>query len=119
MRERLREVAEVATAVRIDLLRVQPEGAGEREQFLAQLMGSIELADLDQRRHQPERADRECTLLALQAVVGLLGPVAQDQAIDRELVGDREDRRPDARVVGGQEAHERSRSSEASSALVS
>ena len=77
-------------AYRVDLLRVQPQRAGEREQLLAKRPGARELADLDQRRDEPERADRERPLLAAEAVVGLVDAVAQDQAVLGELVGDRQ-----------------------------
>ena len=46
-------------------------------------------------------------LLARQAVVGLLDPVAQDQSVDGELVGDGEHGRPHARVVGREEPDQR------------
>src|SRR5438093_13565575 len=62
--ECLREVAEMATAPGIDLLTEQIERAGVREELLAQLTRSLDLADLDQCRDQPERADRERALLA-------------------------------------------------------
>ena len=43
--ERLREVAQVPAAARVDLLGVEPERAGERQQLLAQLPGALHLAD--------------------------------------------------------------------------
>ena len=91
-------------AAGIDLLGVEPQGAGERQELLAQLPGPVVLPDLDQRRHEPERADRERALLARQPVVGLLDAVAQHEAVDGQLVGDGEHRRPHPRVVGRQEA---------------
>src|SRR3954447_23569680 len=63
VRERLREVAEHAPGVRVDLLREQLQRAGVGQQLLAQLAGTSRLADLSHRRHQPEGADRERTLL--------------------------------------------------------
>ena len=97
----------MAAAARVDLLGVQPERAGERQQLLAQLPGPLLLADLDERRHQPERADGERAFLARQPVVGLLDAVAQHQPVDGELVGDRQHRGADPRVVGRQEAQQR------------
>ena len=70
-------------------------------------MRAIELADLDQRADEPERADRERALLGAQAVVGLLDAVAQDQAVLAQLVGDPEDRVADPLVVAGQEVDQR------------
>ena len=107
VRERLREVAQVAAGARVDLLGEQAERAGVAEQLLAQLARPARLADLGQRADQPERADRERALLAAQAVVGLLDAVAQDEPVDRQLVGDRVDGADDALVLGRQEAHER------------
>ena len=48
----------------------------------------VDLADLHQRRHQPERADGEGALLAGEPVVGLLDAVTQHQPVLGELVGD-------------------------------
>ena len=58
------------------------------------------LADDRQRRDEPERADQERALLARQAVVGLLGAVAQHEAVLGQLVGDRQHGRAQALVVG-------------------
>ena len=107
VRERLREVPEVAAARRLDLLGVEAERAGERQQPLAQLAGAAAVADLRQRGDEPERADREAALLAREAVVGLLRAVAQHEPVVGQLVGHRQHGRADARVVGRQEAHQR------------
>ena len=48
----------------VDLLGVEAERARVGEQLLAQRVGAIEVADLDQRADEPERADRERALLA-------------------------------------------------------
>ncbi len=63
--ERLRVVSEVAPGARLELLRVQTERRGVAP--AAARTGRIArsaLADLRQRRHQPERADQERALLA-------------------------------------------------------
>src|SRR4029453_173802 len=57
--ERLGEVAEGAAAARGGFLGGERQGAGVRQQLLAQLPGPGDLADLDQGRDQPERADGE------------------------------------------------------------
>src|SRR5579875_1103037 len=67
--ERLREVAEVAPGLGVDLLGVEAERAGVPEQPLAEQPRALQLADLAQRRHEPERADQERPLPALEAVV--------------------------------------------------
>ena len=90
----------------VDLLGVELERAGQREQLLAQGSGPLPVADLREGGHQPERADEEGPLLGPEAVVGLLDPVAEHQAVHRELVRDRPHRRHHPRVVGGQEAEE-------------
>ena len=79
----------------------EPADSSSRSQSSRARVG---LADLRERRDQPEGADQEGPLLAAEAVVGLLDPVAEDEAVLGQLVGDRLDRRAHARVVGGQEA---------------
>ena len=72
------------------------------------LVRAVEFADRDECRHQPEGADGEAALaLAVEAVVGLLGPVAKDEGSVGEVISDGEDRRADPFVVGGQEAEHR------------
>ena len=107
MSERLREVSEVAAGPRIDLLGVEAERAGVAEEALAELAAALDLADLAQRRDEPERADEERALVADEAVIGLLGAVAQDEAAFGELVGDRDHGAADALVVGRQKAQQR------------
>jgi hypothetical protein len=63
-------------------------------------------ADHGQRRHQPERADSERSLLARKAGVCSLDPVTQDEAVLGELVGDGKHGCLDALVVGRQETHD-------------
>ena len=91
MRECLRHVAEEPGRVDVELLRVEPERGRDLEQPLHQVAGALHLADDRQRRDQPERADQERALLAGHSVIGLVGLVAQDEAVLGELVRDRED----------------------------
>ena len=105
--EGLREVAEVAARGRVELLGVEAERARVLEQPLAELAAAPALADLEQRRDEPERADQEGPLLAGEAVVGLLGAVAEHEAVLGQLLGDRQHRRAAALVALGQEADER------------
>ena len=68
----------------------------------------VGLADLGQRRDEPERADQERALLAAQPVVGLVDPVAEDEPVLlRARDGDRQHGRADSLVVGRKEPHER------------
>ena len=92
---------------RLELLGVEPERRGVGEQALAHVLRLALLADLRQRRHQPERADQEGPLLAVQSVVGLLRSVAQHQAVLGQLVADRPHGRAHAFVLGREEADER------------
>jgi hypothetical protein len=107
VREGLREVAEVLPAVRVDLLAIELQRAGERQQLGTQLARLVDLADLTQGRDQPERADGERALLAVEPVVGLLHLVAQDEPVHRELAPDRHHGVANPRVVRGQEPHQR------------
>jgi hypothetical protein len=107
VRERLREVAQVPARAGVDLLRVELQRRGVAEHLLAQLPGPPRLADLLERADEPEGADGERALLALEPVVRLVRAVAQDQPVHRQLVVDRVDRGHHARVVGGQEAQQR------------
>ena len=100
------EVAQMLAGARLDLLGVEVERAGERQQPFTQLPGAGDLTDLHQRRDQPERADDECAFLTVQSIVGLLDPVAQHQAVFGELIGDRQHGGTYPRVVGGQEAEQ-------------
>ena len=69
-----------------------PSGEAMRSSRSMQVAGPLLLADDRQRRDEPERADEERALLAGQAVVGLVGAVAQHEAVLGQLVGDRQRR---------------------------
>ena len=83
----------------VELLGVEPERRGDPQQPLHQVARPLLLADDRQRGDEPERADEERPLLAGQAVVGLVGAVAQDEPVLGQLVGDRQDGRAQALVV--------------------
>ena len=104
--ERLRVVAEVLPGRDVDLLRVEQQRSGERQQLLEQRTRPFDLADDRERGNQPEGADRERPLLAGEPVVGGVDLVAEHEAVLGQFVGDRQDRRADTFVVGGQEAHD-------------
>ena len=107
MGERLREVAEVAAGLDVELLRVEPERRGDAQEPLHEVVRPLLLADDRERRHEPERADEERPLLAREAVVGLLGSVAKDEAVLGQLLGDGEHGVPETLVVAGQEPEDR------------
>ena len=67
-----------------------PSGEATRSRRSIRSWARWHLADDRQRRHQPERADQERALLARQAVVGLVGAVAQHEPVLGQLVGDRQ-----------------------------
>ena len=99
VRERLREVAE-RLAARADLLRVEPEVVGVAEHLLEHEARLVQLARAREALDVPEAAERERPLAAGQAVVGgLLGVVAEHEAVAHELVADRVQRREHARVA--------------------
>ena len=101
--EGLGEIAQVATTARLDLLRVEPQRAREREQLLAQLPRSLVLTDLRQRRHEPERAHHERAFVSVQSVVGLVRFVTQHQAVYRQHVVDCQHGCSDPRIVRREE----------------
>ena len=107
MRERLGEVAEVAARRRVEFLGVEAEGRGDPQQAFHQVACRLLLADDRERRDEPEGADQERPLLARKPVVGLVGPVPQDEAVLGEVVRDRQHRRVQGRVVVGKEAEDR------------
>ena len=85
--------------VGVELLGVQAQRRGHREQALHEVARALALADDGQGRDEPERADEERALLARQPVVGLAGLVAQHEAVLGELVGDGQHARAQALVV--------------------
>ena len=94
----------MATAVRIEVLRVEAERVRVGKQPLAERPGAIMLADLRERRHEPERA-RDERLAAGGLVKRLVAArlmTEHDSVLD-ELVGNGEDRVADAVVVARQE----------------
>jgi LuxR family maltose regulon positive regulatory protein len=107
VRECLRKVPQVPPGPCIDLLGIQQQRAGIRQQLLAQPPRPVDLPDLGQRRDKPERADRERPFLTAEAVVGFLHPVPKDQVVLGELVRDRQHGRPNSLVVGRQETCQR------------
>ena len=107
VREGLREVAEVPAGARVELLGVEAERRRDAQQALHQVAGALQLADDRQRGDEPEGADQEAALLARQAVVGLVGLVAKDEAVLGQVVRDRVDGLAQAVVVARQEAEDR------------
>jgi len=104
MGEGLREVSQMPARARLDLLGVEVQRAGERKQPLTKMFGAADLADLDQSRYQPKRADGECAFLTDKPVVGLLDAVPQHQTLFGELIGNGQHSGPHPRVVRRQEA---------------
>jgi len=97
----------VCGSISFDLLGVEVERPADQEQVLAEVRRPLALADLGECRDEPERADREGALDAVETVVGLLDPVAEDQPHVGQIIGDREHGLDDAFIVGGEEADER------------
>ena len=106
--ERLREVAEMATGLGLQLLGEEVEPAGRLEQPLAELAGPLALADLRERRDQPEGADQEGALLAAAARRRSRRPCSGARGRARSgpsAIASTVARMP--RVVGRQEAEQR------------
>ena len=111
----------MASGLRVDLLGIEAQRAGGRQEALAEASSASQLTDLDQGRHQPERADGERTLFAVQAVIGLVGAVAEDQSVLGQLVRNRHHRSPHTLVARWQESdewHQQQRSVQGSRVVV-
>ena len=83
-----------AFGVRIELLGVEPDVVGERDQLFHELGGLVEASDPGERVGEPERAAQEGALRAAQAV---LSAVAGDQRTVPEMALQR---RPPSRPAG-------------------
>src|SRR3954452_14138098 len=105
--EGLGKIPQEAAGSGIELLGIETEGGGDAKQPLHQVAGALHLADDRQGGDEPERADQEAALLAGEAIVRLVSPVAQHEAALREVLVDRLDRFAKPLVVSGQEAEER------------
>jgi hypothetical protein len=97
----------VPARARLELLGVQAKGGGDTEHAVHHVARSLVLADDRESRDEPERADQEAALLAGQTVVGLVGAVAQDEAVLPQFGGDRVDRLAKPLVASRQEPEQR------------
>src|SRR3954451_17047731 len=79
----------------------------EREQGLKELPRLVAAAVERERVDEPERARQEDALTGREPVDALLGAIAEDEAVPRQLLPDRLHGRADARVVRREEADER------------
>ena len=94
--ERLGEVAEQLAGGRVDLLGEQADVVGEGGRPLEHLAGAGRLSGQRERLGEPERAQQERALVALEPVVG---EVAVDEAVlVGEAIGDGVDRRQHTRI---------------------
>src|SRR5215218_9781523 len=107
MAEGLREVAHLTPAPDVVLLGEQAEVIGQADEPLEQCSRLVDAAIARERVDEPEGAGQELALVAGQAVVGLRGRVARDEAVATELARDRVDRPRYAIVGSRQEANER------------
>src|SRR4051812_31059880 len=76
VRERLREVPEQASLLRVVLLREQPKVVRDAEQLLEQRARLVLPAQHQERVHEPERGRQEDTLAAGETVHLLLWPIS-------------------------------------------
>ena len=91
----------------VEFLGVEAQRRCHPHESLHEIARALHLADDRQRRHQPERADHERTLLAGEAVVGLIRAVAQDEPVLGQLVRDRDYGCPQPGVIARKKAEER------------
>src|SRR5271170_5642753 len=91
----------------INLFAKKSKSAGGTDQLFTVRAGALQLADLDQRRDEPERTHREGSfVLAPHTVISRLRAIAVHERTVAQLVGDREDRLSNALVLGGKKSHE-------------
>src|SRR5204862_6964487 len=74
MAERLREVAQHLAALRVVLLREEPEAVGGRDRSIEHLSRLVEAALAREALGEPEGARHERALLHPEAVVGAVAP---------------------------------------------
>src|SRR5919107_1015492 len=86
--KRLWKVAYQPLCPRIVLFAQQAHVVAQREQPLEELHGLVSPAYAPQRVDHPEAADQERTLAPREAVVGLICPVSQDEAVFGQFVAD-------------------------------
>src|SRR5205807_8844871 len=103
--EGLGEVAEELTARRVDLLGEQAEVVAEAGGRLECRASAVQLAGQGLRLRQPERAEQERPLFALEAVVGLVA--VDESTLVRQVLGDGVDGGLHPGIVGGDEADDR------------
>jgi hypothetical protein len=84
----LGELAEVPARVGVELLRVEAERRRLAQQPLHEIAGALELTDGGERRDEPNEQIRNVPSVALEAVAGLVGAVAQHESLLGRLVGD-------------------------------
>ena len=84
-------ISGLAAGSRVVLLGQQPEIVGDRDHAGEQLLRLVTFARQHIGVRQPERAGEERAFAGRQAVVGLVGAVAQDEAVLGQLVRDRQD----------------------------
>ena len=75
------------------------------KQALEAALRLLELADMRKRVHQPERAEKERTLLTVQPVLALVHAIPVDEHAVAEMLCDRPHRRMDTRVLVREKAH--------------
>jgi hypothetical protein len=93
-----------AAALRVKLLCIESKGAGEGQQLLAQHASPVAFTHQGQGGDEPEGAGGESPLFAGEAVIGLLGPVAEYKPVFGEFGRDGFDSGPDPGVIGREEA---------------
>ena len=107
MGERLRKVAELAAGAGVVLLGEQPHVVAQREEPIVEPARLVPAPEQHQVVHQPEGAGEEEPFARRKPVHPGLGGVALDEPVHEQLTLDGGHRPAHARILGGEEAHER------------
>src|SRR5215468_11282748 len=90
MRKCLRKVPQMSRRFRVVLFGIKAKRRSDSQKPLQQIAGLLHLSDDRECRDEPEGTDHECSFLAGESIVGLLGAVTQDEAVLSQLPGDSE-----------------------------
>src|SRR5215475_3450574 len=104
MGERLREIADQPSRLRIVFFAQQADIIAQLEQAIEQRPRIMQSALQHIGINQPEAASQESPLARCKAVLGFLGVVAHHESVYQQVPLDRIDCAADPRVIGGQKA---------------
>src|SRR5437016_1378831 len=102
MGEGLREIAYERAASRLVFFRQQAEIVAQRDQTAKQLLRFAPAASAGVRIDKPEAAGQESAFAAGQAILGLLGLIAQNKSLPQQVLFDGANGAEHSGVVGRQ-----------------